>query len=217
MSGFDSLIIGSSDPKVKAVLKSPQIRAWTSFIEAVTATGRVLTPEIIFKGKYLQAQWFLNEFKESANWYFIISPNGWTNHYIGYSWLVYVYNPQTKPVNPLDTRLIIMDGHGSLSTDDFMAFCFLNNIYCCYFPAHCSHGMQPLDNGLMDYGRRVLRAGSRRQASLRKTDAVGVRENPSSGPAKSGKPLREWIRIHSSRLFPSRSTRSCNCLSFFFY
>jgi hypothetical protein len=28
-----------------------------------------------------------------------------------------------------------------------MAFYFLNNIYCCYFPAHCSHGMQPLDNG----------------------------------------------------------------------
>jgi hypothetical protein len=63
----------------------------------------------------------------------------------------------------------------------------------------------------------ILRADSRRQASLRKTDAVDVRENPSSGPAKSGKPLKEWIRIHSSRLFPSRSTRSCSCFSFFSY
>jgi hypothetical protein len=63
----------------------------------------------------------------------------------------------------------------------------------------------------------MLRAGSRRQASLRKTDAVVVRENLSSGPAKSGKPFREWIRIHSSRLFPSRSTRSCSCFSFSFY
>jgi hypothetical protein len=63
----------------------------------------------------------------------------------------------------------------------------------------------------------LLRAGSRRQASLRKTDAVGVRENPSSGPAKSGQPLRKWIRIHSSRLFPSRSTRPCSCFSFSFY
>jgi hypothetical protein len=63
----------------------------------------------------------------------------------------------------------------------------------------------------------ILRAGSRRQASLRKTDAVNVRKNPSSGPAKPGKSLREWIRIHSSRLFPSRSTRPCNCLSFFSY
>jgi hypothetical protein len=60
----------------------------------------------------------------------------------------------------------------------------------------------------------MLRAGSRRQASLRKTDAVNVRENPSSGPTKPGKPLKEWIRIHSSRLFPSRSTRPCNCFSF---
>jgi hypothetical protein len=40
-----------------------------------------------------------------------------------------------------------MNGHESHATDDFMAFCFLNNIYYCYFPAHCSYGMQPLDNG----------------------------------------------------------------------
>jgi hypothetical protein len=52
---------------------------------------------------------------------------------------------------------------------------------------------------------------------LRKTDAVGVRENLSSGPAKPGKPLREWIRIHSSRLFPSRFTRSYSYFSFFSY
>jgi hypothetical protein len=62
----------------------------------------------------------------------------------------------------------------------------------------------------------MLWAGSRKQASLRKTDVVGARENLSSGPAKSGKPLREWIRIHFSRLFPSRSTRFCSCFFFFF-
>ena len=28
-----------------------------------------------------------------------------------------------------------------------MATCFLNNVYYCYLPAHCSHGFQPLDNG----------------------------------------------------------------------
>jgi hypothetical protein len=40
-----------------------------------------------------------------------------------------------------------MDGHRSHATDDFMAFCFFNNIYYCYFPAHYSHEMQPLNNG----------------------------------------------------------------------
>jgi hypothetical protein len=66
-------------------LKNPQTRAWTSFIKAVTATGRALTPGIIFKGKNLKAQWFLKEFKQLANWYVITSSNGWTNHHIGYS------------------------------------------------------------------------------------------------------------------------------------
>jgi hypothetical protein len=65
--GLDSLIVGSFDSKTKALLKSPQTWAWTSFIEAVTATGRALTPSIIFKGKNLQNQWFLDEFKELVN------------------------------------------------------------------------------------------------------------------------------------------------------
>jgi hypothetical protein len=40
-----------------------------------------------------------------------------------------------------------MDGHGFHATTEWMTFCFFNNIYCCYFPSHCSHEMQPLDNG----------------------------------------------------------------------
>jgi hypothetical protein len=71
-----------------------------------------------------------------------------------------------------------------------------------------------LSPGTNSFRTRLLRAGSRRQASLRKTDAVGARENLSSGPAKPGKPLRKWIRIRSSRLFPSRSTRPYSCFSF---
>jgi hypothetical protein len=44
---------------------------------------------------------------------------------------------------------------------------------------------------LVNKSLKLLRAGSRKQASLRKTDAAGVRENPSSGPAKPGQPL--WV------------------------
>ncbi|KAF4446915.1 hypothetical protein F53441_9493, partial [Fusarium austroafricanum] len=65
--GLDSLVIGSSDPKRKAFLKGSQSRAWTSFIEAVTATGRLLTPAIIFKGKELQQQWFIDDLKQVAD------------------------------------------------------------------------------------------------------------------------------------------------------
>jgi hypothetical protein len=115
-SDLDSLVVGSADPKRKAFLKGPQTRNWTSFIEAITADGRALTPGIIFKGKQLQKQWFLDEFKQIADWYYITSPNGWTDDHIGIEWLERVYLPQTTPADESDARLIILDGHGSHAT-----------------------------------------------------------------------------------------------------
>ncbi|KAL9564033.1 hypothetical protein ACKAV7_011807 [Fusarium commune] len=52
--GLDSLVIGSSDPRRKAFLKGSQSRTWTTFMEAVTADGRLLKPGIIFKVEWLK-------------------------------------------------------------------------------------------------------------------------------------------------------------------
>ncbi|PNP53876.1 hypothetical protein FNYG_15669 [Fusarium nygamai] len=93
--GLDSLVIGSSDPKRKAFLKRPQSRAWTSFVETVTADGRLLKPGIIFKEKELQQQWFIDELREVADWYYITSDNGWTDNHIAVEWLKEVYLPRT--------------------------------------------------------------------------------------------------------------------------
>jgi hypothetical protein len=111
--GLDSLVIGSSDPRRKAFLKGSQSRTWTTFIEAVTADGRLLKPGIIFKGKELQQQWFIDELRGIADWYYITSDNGWTDNHIAVEWLKEVYLPQTQPADESDARLIILDGHGS--------------------------------------------------------------------------------------------------------
>jgi hypothetical protein len=47
-----------------------------------------------------------------------------------------------------------------------MATCFLNNVYCCYLPAHCSHGLQPLDNGVFNALKAAYRRELERFASL---------------------------------------------------
>ncbi|KFA78093.1 hypothetical protein S40288_10308 [Stachybotrys chartarum IBT 40288] len=170
--GLDSLVIGSSDPKKKAFLKGSQSRAWTSFIEAVTADGRLLKPGIIFKGKELQKQWFIEEFKKIADWYYITSEKGWTDNHIAVEWLKEVYLPQTQPADESDARLIILDGHGSHVPDEWMATCFLNNIYCCYLPAHCSHGLQPLDNDIFNASKTAYRKELQKLATL--TDSSPV-------------------------------------------
>ncbi|KAM5529670.1 transposase [Fusarium oxysporum f. sp. phaseoli] len=170
--GLDSLVIGSSDPRRKAFLKGSQSRTWTSFIEAVTADGRLLKPGIIFKGKELQKQWFIDEFNKIADWYYITSDNGWTDNHIAVEWLKEVYLPQTQPADESDARLIILDGHGSHVSDEWMATCFLNNVYCCYLPAHCSHDLQPLDNGVFNASKAAYRKELQKLASL--TDSALV-------------------------------------------
>ncbi|TVY62580.1 hypothetical protein Focb16_v004156 [Fusarium oxysporum f. sp. cubense] len=162
----------TSDPKRKAFLKGSQSRTWTSFLEAVTATGRLLKPGIIFKGKELQQQWFIEELKEVADWYYITSDNGWIDNHIAVEWLREVYLPQTQPEDESDARLIILDGHRSHVSDEWMATCFLNNVYCCYLPAHCSHGLQPLDNGVFNASKAAYRKELQKLTSL--TDSAPV-------------------------------------------
>jgi hypothetical protein len=53
-----------------------------------------------------------------------------------------------------------------------MATCFLNNVYCCYLPAHCSHGLQPLDNGVFNASKAAYRKELEKLASL--TDSAPV-------------------------------------------
>ncbi|KAJ0130553.1 Uncharacterized protein HZ326_26345, partial [Fusarium oxysporum f. sp. albedinis] len=160
------------DPRRKAFLKGSQSRTWTTFIEAVTADGRLLKPGIIFKGKELQQQWFIDELRGIADWYYITSDNGWTDNHIAVEWLKEVYLPQTQPADESDARLIILDGHGSHVSDEWMATCFLNNVYCCYLPAHCSHGLQPLDNGVFNVSKAAYRKELQKLASL--TDSAPV-------------------------------------------
>lgn len=110
--GLDGLVLGSSETK-KAYLKSDQGRGWTTFIEAITAAGKALKPGIIFKGKDLQAQWFLQEFQQVADWYYICSDNGWTDNDIACKWLEFVLLPQLTREDESEAVLLLLDGHKS--------------------------------------------------------------------------------------------------------
>ena len=158
--GLDGLVLGSSETR-KTFLKSDQGRSWTTFIEAITAGGKSLKPGIIFKGKNLQGQWFLDEFRNIADWYYICSDNGWTDNDIACKWLEFVLIPQLTRKDDSEAVLLLFDGHKShtsvgspfinhryICTNpyinlqiEFMTLCYLININCCYYPAHTSHGL----------------------------------------------------------------------------
>ena len=81
------------------------------------------------------------------NWQVTFSENGWTSNDIAVEWLEKIFLPQTEPDEPMNARLLIIDGHDSHTAEDFMTICYLHNVYLLFLPAHTSHVLQPLDLG----------------------------------------------------------------------
>jgi hypothetical protein len=93
--GVNGLVVGSSERR-SIQKKQPGSRAWTSFIECISATGKALLPLVIFKGKSVQQQWFptdsieLNTYK---GWEVTATENAWTSDETALEWLEKVFLP----------------------------------------------------------------------------------------------------------------------------
>ena len=121
--GENGLVVGSAE-KRSIQKKTPGSRAWTSFLECISATGISLPPLVIFKGKSVQQQWFPQDLSSFHSWEFTAIDNGWTSDKTAVEWLEKLFIPLTQPSRPQEKRLLILDGHGSHKTIDFMYLCF---------------------------------------------------------------------------------------------
>ncbi len=152
-------------------VKGNQSRIWTTFIECINASGDALTPAVIFKGTHIQKQWFEQEFKYP--WHFTCSENGWTSNEIALEWLKSVFILQSQPQDLFDMRLLVVNGHGSHTMDEFMWECFQNNIYLLCLPPHTSHVLQPLDLAVFSPLKTVYRTQIGLLASQNDSAPVG--------------------------------------------
>ncbi|GAB0139100.1 putative DDE endonuclease domain-containing protein [Epichloe bromicola] len=79
------------------------------------------------------------------DWQFTATKNGWTSDQTAVEWLEKLFIPRTRPSDPTERRLLVLDGHGSHETVDFMYLCYQHKIHLIYLPPHTSHVLQPLD------------------------------------------------------------------------
>ena len=117
-------------------LLQPGNREWVTAIECTNASGWALPPCVIFKGKVFIEAWFDNL---PSNWWFEVSPNGWTSDEIGLRWLEKLFIPSTTSRTKGRYRLLILDGHGSYLTPGFDEICekkrYYTNLYARAFVA----------------------------------------------------------------------------------
>lgn len=122
-------------------------RKWITLIACVCADGSALPPGIIYEAanKGIQSNWVEDIRVGETTAHVTSSPSGWTNNDIGLSWLEQVFDRYTKKKSRRDWRLLIVDGHGSHLTMDFLDYCEQNRILLAVFPPHSTHTLQPLD------------------------------------------------------------------------
>ncbi|WP_461110078.1 hypothetical protein [Tessaracoccus terricola] len=136
--GSNGLVLGSTEAR-NLQKKQPGSRAWTTLVECISAIGSAVPPLVIYKGRSIQQQWFPLDLQPYANWRFHTTENGWTDNETAIYWLQEIFIPSTQPTDPSTARLLILDGHGSHESTEFMYLCYINKIHLLYLPPHTSH------------------------------------------------------------------------------
>jgi hypothetical protein len=122
-------------------------REWITLLAYVCADGSRLPTSLIYQSaaSAIRSSWVEDIKAVEHSVHVTLSPSGWTNNDIGLAWLEQVFDRYTKEKARQSYRLLILDGHGSHVTMDFIEYCDQNKILLAIFPPHSTHTLQPLD------------------------------------------------------------------------
>lgn len=122
-------------------------REWISCLACICADGSHLPPHLIYQAASgnIQDTWLQDFDHQQHRTFFSSSLSGWTNNEIGLAWLRRVFDQETREKARRSYRLLILDGHGSHVTMEFIQHCDDNRILLAVLPPHATHTLQPLD------------------------------------------------------------------------
>jgi hypothetical protein len=125
-------------------------RETVTLIDGACADGTALPSYIIFQGTQgHRYEWFESLEKSDDDTFFAISKSGWTNQILGVQYLRRLFDPITKKkCQPDEWRLLIVDGHNSHFSTEFIQYCDDHMIELFCIPAHTTHLLQPMDVAL---------------------------------------------------------------------
>jgi hypothetical protein len=121
-------------------------REWITLLACVCGNGEALPPALIYDRKAgLQSSW-VEDVRVGKHQVFLTnSLSGWTNNNIGLAWLEQLFECFTAAKARRQWRLLIVDGHGSHLTREFIDICDARKILLAVFPPHSTHTLQLLN------------------------------------------------------------------------
>ena len=146
------------DSRIRSQFQArPGRQEWVTVIECICGDGSVINPLVIFCGMKLSSEWLISP-ELTKGWRFSCTKRGWTSDVHGLEWLRRCFEPETREKANGGWRILILDGHGSHVTLDFMKHCRDHKIILLRLVPHTSHLCQPLDVGLFGPLKSTLSA-----------------------------------------------------------
>ncbi len=112
-------------------------------VECISADGRYLPAFLILSGQRHMSRWY-EATPLDGRTAISLTESGYTNDEISLRWLQH-FCKHTDKSRIGSKRLLILDGHGSHHTREFISTCQANNIIPFSLPPHLTHILQPLD------------------------------------------------------------------------
>jgi len=144
------------DSRIRSQFQArPGRQEWVTVIECICGDGTVIPPLVIFRGANLNTEWLVPA-ELTPGWRFSTSNKGWTSDIHAIQWLTRCFEPATREKANGGYRVLILDGHGSHITVDFISHCREHKVLLLRLIPHTSHLCQPLDVGLFGPLKRTL-------------------------------------------------------------
>jgi transposase len=122
-------------------VNDPQNREWITLIEAVSGAGEFIPPFVILTGEIHLGSWYQTKIPE--DYILGVTKNGFSNSKIAMDWIKH----WDKYTHIGRSRMLIIDGHDSHISVEFINYCFDHDIWLLCLPPHTTHLLQPLDVG----------------------------------------------------------------------
>ena len=113
-----------------------------SVIECISAGGTLIDPFVILKCKNVLDRYWPQS-TPIPGWLMACSNSGWTNNSLALNWLEH-FDSCTMESAGGEMRGLVLDGHVSHVSDEFLAAAEAKGIKILLLPPHTSHALQPL-------------------------------------------------------------------------
>ncbi|KKA22239.1 hypothetical protein T310_3734 [Rasamsonia emersonii CBS 393.64] len=145
--GKSQKVVTSNPIRASRGIATSETNESLTAIECIAADGTVLPPYFIFKGEYQLERWYqqIPDSADTDKYRIATASKGYTTDEIAMDWIRHFHQHTEKRVSKTDARLLLMDGHGSHLTYNFLNYCEKYNIIPFCFVPHTTHLVQPLD------------------------------------------------------------------------